>query len=287
MRNNREKTAPILDYAIGILMITILTLATFLMPQAYSALMDNQDLNQVHAVEREDFSFENLIEMTVYERIQQMMEKLSGKTRLRRTLYLSGAEVTDQEFIEGVRESLSIVAQYELIPDVSTYDLENNIVYAEYYNLSDGTAESTEIAFWEIHFSDNATFEFIIWVDANDYILYQAEMYCKETDEICKYLTSTSGDVVSSLNNQFMERSESYFEAEGYEAVTDVTVGNLFFRMGYERGEYASYRIICDNSTLKKNGIRWGFVPMTIALEGNSALAGYGVENFEELLLGN
>ena len=87
MKNKRDRYPLILDYAIGILMITILTLATFLMPQAYGALMDKQDLNQVHAVERESFSFENLIDMTVYERIQQMMEKLSGKTRLRRTLY--------------------------------------------------------------------------------------------------------------------------------------------------------------------------------------------------------
>lgn len=287
MKNNRDKSSLILDYAIGFLMIAILTLATFLMPQAYSALMDRQDLNQVKAIERESFSFENPIEMTVYERIQQMMEKVSGRGRLRRTLFLSGEDVTDQEFIEGIRESLSIAAQYALIPDVSAYDLENNIVYAEYYNLSDSEAESAEIAFWEVHFSDNATFDFIFWVDANDYIIYQAEMYCKETDDISKQLSSTNGESVIGLNNQFMEKSESYFEAEGYEAVTDVAMGNLFFRMGYERGEYASYRIICDNSTLKKDGIRWGFVPMTIALEGNSALAGHGVENFEELLMEN
>lgn len=287
MENNHDRYPRLLDYAIGILTITILTMVTFLMPQVYSALMDKQDLNQVHAIERESFSFDKLIDIRVYERIQQMMEKVSGRTRLRRTFYLAGSEVTDQEFMEGIRESLSIAAQYELIPDVSSYDIENNLVYVEYYNLSDSTTESMETAFWEIHFSDNTSFEFIIWLDANDSILYQAEMYCKETDDLCRYLTSTSGDVVSQLNNTFMEKSESYFEAEGYEAITDVTTGNLFFRMGYERGEYASYRVISNSATLNKTGIRWGFVPMTVALEGNSALTGYGVENYEEQLLTN
>lgn len=51
-----EKTGGMLDYTIAVLMIMILILATFLMPQMFSAVVDGKDLNQVHAVERESFS---------------------------------------------------------------------------------------------------------------------------------------------------------------------------------------------------------------------------------------
>lgn len=140
MKTKREKGNGILDYAIGVLLITIIVLATFLMPQAYSALVDRKDLNQVHAVEREQFSFENPVEMVVGDRVQQIMQALGSKEALRRPLYLKGSEVTDGELLRGIRESMGIAVQYGLIPDITAYDIENNIIYAEYYNLSgDGT----------------------------------------------------------------------------------------------------------------------------------------------------
>lgn len=282
MKNNRDRGSVFLDYAIGILMITILVLATFLMPQAYSALVDKKDLNQVHAIERENFSFESPVDMTVYERVQQMMETLETKTRLRRTLSLSGSEVTDKEFVEEIKEALSIAAQYELIPDVSAYDIENNIMYAEYYNFSDSAAETAEIAFWKFRFTDNNTFDFFIWIDANDYIIYQAELYCKESFDYMAKITAGNTATTAELNNLFMEKSESYFEAEGYGAVTDIYSENLIFLMGYERGEYAMYHIPCDDGSIKGEGVCWGFVPMTFALEGSSVLNSIG---YDELML--
>ena len=288
MRRKRSKTGGTLDYTIGVLMITILILATFLLPQVYSALIDNKDLNQVHAVTRESFSFERLVDMTVFDRTQQMMEVLNAKSSVSRTLSLSGSEVTDSELLRGVREAVGIAVGYKLMPDITAYDIENNIVYAEYYNLSDSTTESAETGFWCLRFSDHQTFDFTFRVDASEYIIYQAELYCAEVTEYLAQITSDDKEVVAFLNDQFMEGSGSYFEAEGYSALTDTTNGELVFMMGYEKGEYALYHSPCENGYIAGQGLRWGFVPMTIALEGGAATKEWGykgiVAYYDELL---
>lgn len=286
MKNRWEKSISILDYAIGVLMIMILVLATFLMPQGYSAFVDSKDLNQVHVAERESFSFTNPVEMTVYERVQRMMETLKGKGSVSRTLNLTGTEVTDEEFLEGIQEAIGIAIQYKLIPDISGYDIENYIVYAEYYNLGDGTTEGAETAFWNIRFSDYQTFDFTFRVDANGYIIYQAELYCAEATEYITQLMSDDKEVVAFLNNQFMEGCEAYFEAEGYEALTDINLGDMILMMGYERGEYAMYHTSCSNGYIEGEGLRWGFVPMTVALEKGIDLRDWGYRGIESYYYG-
>lgn len=287
MKTKQKKGNGTLDYTIGVLMITILILATFLMPQAYSTLLDSKDLNQVHAVLREDFSFDKLVEMTVYERTQQIMEVLKTKNKVNSTLSLSGSEAMDSELVDGVREAIGIAVNYKLMPDITAYDIANNIIYAEYYNLSDSTTESAETAFWSLRFSDYQTFDFTLRVDASEYIIYQAELYCAEVKEYMNQITSDDKDAVDFLNNEFMEGCGSYFEAEGYSSLTDTTYGELVFMMGYERDEYAVYHAPCENGYVSGQGIRWGFVPMTVALEGGAATKEWGykgiVAYYEEL----
>lgn len=289
MKDRKEKSSNLLDYAIGFLMITILVLATFLMPQAYSVFVDSKDLNQVHAVERESFNFNNPVKTSLYERVQQMMEAFSGNDSAGRTLYLSGSEVTDAEMLEGVREALGIAIQYELLPDISAYEIEKHVVYAEYYNLSGGTAENTELAFWNIRFSDHETFDLTLRIDAGEYIIYQAQLYCAEATEYIAQLMSDDKEVTTFLNEQFTANSAAYFEAEGYDTLTDISYGDMVFMLGFERGEYSVYHAPCTNGYLEGEGIRWGFVPMTIALENSNAIRewGYGgVESYYYDLFG-
>ncbi len=109
---SKRKNGSMLDYAIGVLMITILLLATFLLPQLYSVIVDSKDLNRIHVVERESFYFANPVEMTVGEKVQKMMEALSGRGTLQRTLYLSGSEISG-ELLQRVREALGFAAKYK------------------------------------------------------------------------------------------------------------------------------------------------------------------------------
>lgn len=276
MNKKTAKFSSILDYLIGILSMLILVLGTFLMPQLYSTIVDNKDLDKVHVIDRENFNFENPIDLTVYEQVQQMMEALSEKDSLKRTLYLTGAEMTDEQLLESVREALDIIIQYKMIPDLSAYNIEKNIIYAEYYNLIDSTKESGEKAFWVLRFSDYLTFDFTFRIDANEYFIYQAEIYCAEAADYVMQLTSDDKEVVVFLNNQFMENSASYFEAEGYSALTDVNYADMAVMMGYERGEYAVYHTPCANGYMEGQGIRWGFVPMAVALEDGAATQEWG-----------
>lgn len=276
MKNHNVRYSVILDYAIGVLSMVILVLGTFLMPQLYSTIVDNKDLNKTHVVERENFSFQNPIEMTVYEQVQLMMEAIAEKNPLKRTLYLSGSDMKDDQLLESVREAMDILTQYKLIPDLSAYDIEKNVVYAEYYNLSDSTKEGTEKAFWVLRCSDMLTFDFTFRVDASEYIIYQAELYCAETADYAMQLTSDDTEVVKFLNEQFITGAASYYEPEGFEALTALEVADMALMMGYERGEYAVFRSTCSKSYIEGMGIRWGFVPMTVALENGSVTEDWG-----------
>lgn len=282
MRRKRERKGGVLDYAIGILMITILILATFLLPQGYSAVIDKKDINQVHAIDRESFIFKSPVNMTVGDRIQQMMEALESKENIKRTLYLTGQEVANGgELLKGIREAMQIAVQYQLMPDISKYDLENNIIYAEYFNLNDETTQNTEMAFWNIRFSDYETFDFTFRVDASEYIFYQVELYCPEVTEYVTQLMSYDKEVIQYLNQQFMEGCEDWFEAEGYSPMTDDSYGEMVLLLGYERGEYALYRSHCTNGYVDNEGLRWGFVPMTIALEKGNVVKDWGYKGIQ------
>lgn len=281
MKSKQQGTGHILDYFIGVLMITILLMMAFLLPQLYSAYSDSNDLKQVHVMEREDFSFKKLVETTIQEKVQQMMEGLSAQTGLKRTLYLAGTEAADKELLEGIREAMELMTQYQMLPDISGYDLENNIVYAEYYNLNGDMEEGEELAFWNIRFSDYETFDVSLRIDAHEYVIYQAELYCMEVTEYLGWLTE--GDMAESetLNAQFAEGCDKYFEAEGYDILTDRSAEEMAIRLGYERGEYVIYRTPCLNSYLNCQGIRWGFVPMTVAMEKGNTLNEWGYRGIE------
>ena len=276
MKNKKKRHGYILDYFIGILLVTILLLITFLLPELYSAYMDTKDLNRVQVMERENFSFKELVDMTIQDKVQQMMATLDTKNELRRTLYLVGKDAADAELLERLREALDITIQYQMLPNISGYDLENNIVYAEYYNLSDGMAESEEIAFWNIRFSDYQTFDFTFRIDAAGPVIYQAELYCIEVSEYLKQLTGGDVVVAETLNMQFVEGCEKYYEVDGYDILTEKWSEEIAIMFGYERGEYAVYRDPCLNGYLNWEGIRWGFVPMTVALEKGNTVNEWG-----------
>lgn len=274
---HKKKNGGMLDYAIGVLMITILLLATFLLPQVYSVFVDSKDINRIHVVEREDFNFANPVEMTVGEKIQRMMAALDGRGTLQKTLLLSGTEIS-AELMQQIREALEFAAQYKLIPDVSAYDLEHNIVTAEYYSISESATESVENAFWNFRFTDSQTFDLTLRIDAGEYVIYQMELYCAEALEYHTQLMSDDREVTEFLNRQFIEGCEAYFEIEGYDVMTDVAYGEMAIMLGYERGEYAVYRGPCTSSLLESEGIRWGFVPMTVALEKGNVVREWGYQ---------
>lgn len=276
MKNKRKRHGYILDYFICILLVTILLLITFLLPELYSAFMDTKELNRVQVMEREDFSFKELVDMTIQDKVQQMMAALDSKNELRRSLYLEGKDAADAELLERLREALDITIQYQMLPDISAYDLENNMVYAEYYNLSDGTQDTEEIAFWNIRFSDYQTFDFTFRIDATEAVIYQAEIYCIEVSEYLKKLTGGDVSVTETLNMQFVEGCEKYYEVEGYDILTEKWSEEIAIMFGYERGEYAVYRDPCLNGYLNWEGIRWGFVPMTVALERGNTVNEWG-----------
>lgn len=276
MKNKKKRHGYILDYFISILLVTILVLITFLLPEIYSTFMDTKELNRIQVMEREDFSFRELVDMTIQEKVQQMMAALDSKDGLRRTLYLEGKDAADAELLERLREALDITIQYQMLPDISAYDLENNIVYAEYYNISDGTLDTEEIAFWNIRFSDYQTFDFSFRIDATETVIYQAELYCIEVSEYLKLLTGQDTAVTETLNMQFIEGCEKYFEVEGYDILTSKWLEEIAIMFGYERGEYAVYRDPCLNGYLNWEGIRWGFVPMTVALEKGNTVNEWG-----------
>lgn len=272
----RDRNGGMLDYTIAVLMIAILILATFLMPKMFSTLVDSKDLNQVHAVEREEFSFETLVDMTVNERVQQVMTAVTSKNSLRRTLALDDGELLNRELYEGLCEAIDIAVRNKLLPDISSYDIENNIVYAEYFNLSDNNTENAETGFWTLRFSDSETFDFMFRVDAGEYIIYQAELYCAEVTEYIAQITSDDKEVVEFYNRQFMDGCNAYYEAEGCGALTDLTYGDMVFLMGFERGEYGFYHSPCESGAFAATGIRWGFVPITTALENGSSITEWG-----------
>lgn len=281
MKRN-EKNGGMLDYTIAVLMIAILILVTFLMPQMFSAVVDSRDLNQMHAVERESFSFETLVDMTVNERVQQVLTAVNAQNALRRTLLLNDGEVLDRELYEGLKEATGIAVLYKLMPDISAYDIENNIVYAEYFNLSDNATESAETGFWTLRFSDSETFDFMFRIDASEYIIYQAELYCAEVTEYIAQITSDDKEVVEFYNRQFMDGCNAYYEAEGSSLLTDPTMGDMVFLMGFERGEYGFYHSPCENGSFAATGIRWGFVPITTALENGSSITEWGYKGIVE-----
>ena len=96
---------------------------------------------------------------------------------------------------------------------------------------------------------------------------------------------SDDKEVTAFLNRQFMDGCNEYFEVEGYDAMTDAAYGEMVLMLGYERGEYAVYRGPCTSSLLGSEGIRWGFVPMTVALERGNAIREWGYQGIETYFL--
>ena len=270
MKSKREKMSVLMDYTIALLMVLILVLGTYLMPQIYSVYTDDKDLNQIHVVEREEFELKSPVDISIHDRVQQVLSTVLGKGNLKITLQLDGKGVTDTKLLEGIRESMAIAAQYKLFPDLSAYEIEKNIIYAEYYNLSTDATEGAGVGFWVIRFSDHATFDFTFCVDANHYTIYMAELYCAE---VSQYLAEATADdfVVNFYNQEFMEGSASYYEAEGYDAFTDLNYQDMFFVMGFERDDYGMYHTPSKNGYLNAQGIRWGFYSIAKGLMGNAA----------------
>lgn len=148
MKQKNEKNGSILDYSISILLMLILALSTYLAPFAYSNFSDNKDMREAHAVEREGFSFRAPVESNAGEKVQSMMAALVNTNGLQKTMSLSETELNTGEVFGGVKEAIGIAISCKLLPDISAYDLEHNIVYVDYYNVSDASSEDTDMAFF-------------------------------------------------------------------------------------------------------------------------------------------
>ena len=255
-----------IDYLTGFLMILILGMGSFLAPNVYSNIVDRRDMNQEYVVERQGFTFGEPIQMNVEQRVQNMMEALSGNPNLQSSIAFVDTGLDGRDFMAGIKEAVDIAISCKLIPDISNYEIENNIVYADFYNITDETSDSSEAAFFKIRFSDYKTFDFIFYIDASEFIIYQAEVYCAEAVEYVAQITSDDKEVVEYLNNQFVNNAAVYFEAEGFDILTNILNDEVVAMFGYERGEYALYHNVCNYGSFEGDGIRWGFVPMVMAM---------------------
>ncbi len=276
------KTNAWIDYVTGALLILILLLGSYLAPNIYSNFTDSRDMNEAHIVEREAFYFGEPIKLNVEERVQNMMAALSNTTSLQKPVAFSDTGFDSAEFLLGIKEAIGIAISCRLLPDISNYEIERYIVYVEYYNVTDGVSDSSEASFFRIRFSDYKTFDFTLCIDASEFIIYQAEVYCAEVSEYVEQITSDDKEVVEFLNNQFVENAAVYFEAEGYDVLTNILNDETVAMFGYERGEYALYHNVCNYGSLESYGIRWGFVPMVRAMAGQEASKEWDNKKIEE-----
>ncbi len=205
----------ILNYTMCFIMVGILILGTFLLPQFYGYQLDRNTIGRVIYTERDEVALSGKLILTVLDRTA-IVTNLVSEGGMSMYLNLDGTQLASGDLIEKLKEEIAWAVSWGVLPqEVQNVDFnaENGNLQVDYFLLGSNTTEYGDMALWHVSYNDYEKYQVDFLLDAENYKIYYAELGGSLLSDM--WLV----DKLTMVEGSYMMACMSYYEAENAEDV--------------------------------------------------------------------
>lgn len=263
----------VLNFAMSFIMVSILIMGTFLLPQFYGYQLDRNTIGQVTYIDRDDVALSGELILTVLDRTA-IVTNLVSESGMSIYLNLDSSQLSSGDLIERLKEEIAWAVSWGFLPqEVQNVDFyaENGNLQVDYFLLGSNTTEYGDMALWRVSYNDYEKYQVDFLFDAENYKIYYAELGGSVLSD--KWLV----DRLTSVEGTYMMSCMSYFEAENAEDVYKEKIFKI-----EDAGSFGWWDEREDKTKLNQRAIVFGFDVFWEYFRGQSLYEMYQIDEGDD-----
>lgn len=170
---------------LGVSIVIIFFLGATFIPEYYIKFKENKYINKITLISQETNNNKISYDIPIEDKLNiistKYNENLTPILVIQDEKYL---KENDENLLPNLNEQIKELIKISTIPNILSYNYEEELKEARLYGLSDITNANNAVSIWSINFSDNSTYDFTFDIDAKDYKIYNMKICCKEINEM-------------------------------------------------------------------------------------------------------
>ena len=170
---------------LGVSIVIIFFLGATFIPEYYIKFKENKYINKITLISQEPNNNKISYDIPIEDKLNiistKYNENLTPILVIQDEKYL---KENDKNLLPNLNEQIKELIKISTIPNILSYNYEEELKEAKLYGLSDITNSNNAVSIWSINFSDNSTYDFTFDIDAKDYKIYNMKICCKEINEM-------------------------------------------------------------------------------------------------------
>lgn len=170
---------------LGVSIVIIFFLGATFIPEYYIKFKENKYINKIILISQEPNNNKISYDIPIEDKLNiistKYNENLTPILVIQDEKYL---KENDENLLPNLNEQIKELIKISTIPNILSYNYEEELKEARLYSLSDITNSNNAVSIWSINFSDNSTYDFTFDIDAKDYKIYNMKICCKEINEM-------------------------------------------------------------------------------------------------------
>ncbi|MBQ9124000.1 MAG: hypothetical protein IJY10_11020 [Lachnospiraceae bacterium] len=276
-----DKSKPVdyglaLNYTMCFILVGILILGTFLLPQFYGYQLDRNTIGQVIYTERDKVALRGDLILSVLDRTA-IVTNLVSEGGMSMYLNLDSTQLQSGDLLERLKEEIAWAVGWGVLPEemlAVDFSSESGDLKVDYFLLGSNTTEYGDMALWRVSYNDYEKYQVDLLFDAENYKIYYAELGGAALADM--WLV----DKIMKGEGAYMLACMSYYEAENAE---DIYKEKIF---GIEdAGVYGWYDEREDKTKLDQRAIIFGFDVFWEYFRGQSLYDMYQIQESDDTTL--
>ncbi|MBQ7359160.1 MAG: hypothetical protein IJW63_03580 [Lachnospiraceae bacterium] len=263
----------ILNYTMCFIMVGILILGTFLLPQFYGYQLDRNTIGRVIYTQRDEVALSGELILTVLDRTA-IVTNLVSEGGMSMYLNLDSDQLKNGDLIDRLKEEIAWAVSWGVLPqEVQNVDFNAEIgnLQVDYFLLGSNTTEYGDMALWRVSYNDYEKYQVDFLLDAENYKIYYAELGGSALSDM--WLV----DKLTKVDGTYMMACMSYYEAENAEDVYKEKIFKI-----EDAGSFGWWDEREDKTKLNQRAIIFGFDVFWEYFRGQSLYDMYQIEEGDD-----
>lgn len=263
----------VLNYTMCFILVSILIMGTFLLPQFYGYQLDRNTIGRVIYTERDEVALRGELILSVLDRTA-IVTNLVSEGGMSLYLNLDSSQLAQGDLIERLKEEIAWAVSWGVLPEemlAVDFDAKSANLQVDYFLLGSNTTEYGEMALWRISYNDYERYQVDFLIDAENYKIYYAELGGAALSD--KWLV----DKILKGEGAYMLACMSYYEAENAEDVYKEKIFKI-----EDAGSFGWWDEREDKSKLNQRAVIFGFDVFWEYFRGQSLYDMYQIQEGDD-----
>lgn len=266
----------VLNYTMCFILVSILILGTFLLPQFYGYQLDRNTIGQVIYTDRDEVALGGDLVLSVLDRTA-IVTNLVSEGGMSMYLNLDSTQLQSGDLMERLKEEIAWAVGWGVLPEemlAVDFSADSGDLKVDYFLLGSNTTEYGDMALWHVSYNDYEKYQVDLLFDAENYKIYYAELGGAALADMWLVDKIMKGEGV------YMLACMSYYEAENAEDIYKEKIFEI-----EDAGVYGWYDERDDKTKLDQRAMIFGFDVFWEYFRGQSLYDMYQIKESDDTIL--